>query len=165
LWTCGNLQPDVTIEADPRLKLEQITENPTGLRRFVLGIDTQDRRHVVGRLGPGGPVIASATVHGFRLYSAYETGVRVVEDYEDGSQLVEMAVVLSPVVPQVTVRLEIQVGGVLFDDGTTIKELTATDFNELGEHRIRFIRPASAKTSVCHTTTVYQSGVFLGIHP
>lgn len=165
LWTCGNLQPNVIVEADPRLKLEEIGEALAGPRRFVLGIGTQDRRQVVARLGTNGPVVDSATVQGFRLYSAFETGVRVIEDYEDGSQLVEMCVVLSPVLPQVTVRLEIQVGGVLFDDGTTIKELTATDFNELGEHRVRFIRPASAKTSVCHTTTVYQSGVFLGIHP
>jgi hypothetical protein len=165
LWTCANLQPDVIVEADPRLKLEQISEAPTGLRRFVLGTDTQDRRQVVARLGEGGPVVDSASIDGFRLYSAFETGVRVMEEYDDGSQLVEMAVVLSPVLLQVTVRLEIQVGGVLFDDGTTVKELTAMDFNELGEHRIRFIRPASARTSVCHTTTVYQSGVFLGIHP
>jgi len=55
-----------------------------------------------------------------------------------------------------TVRLDVLVGGVIFDDGTTSRTLTPADFDALGQSVVRFIRPASARTSTCYSITVLQ---------
>jgi hypothetical protein len=106
--------------------------------------------------------MANARIEGFNFFSSSEVDVRVIERLPDGSQLIEMATVLSSVPSHILVRFEIFVGGITFDDGTIVKELTAADFNQLGEARVRFIRPASAQTSVCHRTKIYQGGVMIG---
>jgi len=86
----------------------------------------------------------------------------VVENYDDGSRLAETAVLLSPLLPQLLVRIDIVVGGITFDDGTVVKELDRSDFNPLGIARVRFIQPASARTSVCNLMRVYQDDQFVG---
>ena len=55
-------------------------------------------------------------------------------------------------------------GGVTFDDGTLVKELTAADFDELGQASVRFLRPVDVQTSVCHMTKAYQNGVLVGTY-
>jgi len=50
----------------------------------------------------------------------------------------------------------------MFDDGTMIKTLTATNFDALGQCPVRFIRPAYAHTSVCHSVTIRQGPAVLG---
>ena len=115
-------------------------------------------------MGTGGPVLANLRVDGFRLFAVSETYVETVQRFADGSTLVESGLVLSPLLPQVTVRLEIVVGGVTFDDGTLVKVLGAADFNELGQASVRFLRPADVQTSVCHTIKAYQKGVLVGVH-
>ena len=147
-----------------RLNLEELPRPEGGAREFSIGTHVREKQHVVARLGTGGPVLGNVAVQGFRLYSAAETYVRVLETYDDGSQLVEMGLVLSPVPAGITIRLDVQVGGVVFDDGTISKELRPPDFDALGQARIRFVRPATAKTSVCHTTRVFQGRVLLGVH-
>ena len=95
---------------------------------------------------------------------AADTYVDAIHTFPDGSTLIESGLVLSPVLPQVTVRLEIVVGGVTFDDGTLVKELTAADFNELGQASVRFLRPVDVQTSVCHMIKAYQNGVLVGVY-
>ena len=163
-WRVTQLPPEVVVDADPRLKLEELPRPEAGAREFNIGTDVREEQYVVARLGVGGPVVGNVAVQGFRLYSAAETYVRVLETYDDGSQLVEMGLVLSPVPTGITIRLDMQVGGVVFDDGTISKELRPPDFNALGESRIKFVRPSTAKTSVCHTTRVFQGRVLLGVH-
>jgi hypothetical protein len=51
---------------------------------------------------------------------------------------------------------------VIFDDGTMIKTLSATDFDALGQCPVRFIRPAAAQTSVCHSIRAYQGNYQIG---
>jgi hypothetical protein len=58
--------------------------------------------------------------------------------------------------------MDVIVSGVIFDDGTTTKVLTPADFDALGQAVVRFIRPASAKTSVCHSVTIWQGSASLG---
>jgi hypothetical protein len=130
-----------------------------------LSIDAQEPRAILARLGANGPVLSRAMAGGFRLHSGSETTVRVVQEYEDGSKLVEMRLVLSPLLPPVAVRLDIKVGGIVFDDGSLSRVLTQQDFEPLGEAKVLFVMPASAKTSVCHTTKAFQGSVLLGIYP
>ena len=109
-------------------------------------------------------MLTNSAFEGFRFFSSWQTDVEVLSTFEDGSRLVAMGLVLSPVLSQVAVRVNIVVGGITFDDGTLIKTLTSADFNALGESQVRFILPASATTSVCHETRVYQGPVLLGVH-
>jgi hypothetical protein len=83
-------------------------------------------------------------------------------DPSHSSRLVEQMIVESPVLPEVQVRLEVIAGGVTFDDGTTVKILTAADFNELGEAIVRFVQSSANAGAVCHRLLAYQEGVFLG---
>jgi hypothetical protein len=162
LWHCPWLPPEAVVDHDPRLKLEPIANSTSDGRQYRLTIDAPEPRYVVARLGTNGPILANARADGLRLFSSSEVEVRVAKVYSDGSQLVEMGNVLSPVVPGVVLRFEIFVGGILFDDGTAVKEITSADFDELGRYSVRFVRPASAQTSVCHTVEVFQDGVLIG---
>jgi len=163
-WDCPDLPPDALVEYDSRLQLEESANSAPVPRKFSATIDNGEPRGIVARIGSGGPIVASTQAAGFRLFTGSEANIRIVEKYDDGSQLVEMGLVMSPVLPDVTVRLEVIVGGVVFDDGTILKELSAADFDELGQAKVRFIRPATSKTSVCHTTSAWQNGVLIGIH-
>ncbi|HPF99288.1 MAG TPA: hypothetical protein PLE77_04420 [Kiritimatiellia bacterium] len=161
-WECPSLPANAVVEHDPRMAFEETDASTNGFRRFMMSVDAVEPRYVIARLSPVGPIMASTRIDGFRVRSTRETYVKVVERYENDDQLVETLVVLSPIIRDLSIKLQIIVGGITFDDGLTVKELTPADFNELGECRVRFIRPASASSSVCHTLRVYQNGVLLG---
>jgi len=162
VWDCRNLPAVAVIEADSRLKCQFVNTLTNGGRQFALTTDAAELRYVIARLGSNGPILANCAVQGFRLFSANETEFGVLQTYPDGSQLIEMGLVLGPVLPDIIVRITIFVGGVTFDDGTVIKNLTQADFNALGETHVRFLRPGSARTSACHVTRAYQSNAWVG---
>jgi hypothetical protein len=107
-------------------------------------------------------VLDAVQVQGFDVWSGNQAYTKIVQVYPDGSQLVEMLVVASPVETNVTLELQPIVSGVMFDDGTTDKILTSTNFDALGQCPVRFIRPASATTSVCNSIKAYQGNYQLG---
>ena len=63
----------------------------------------------------------------------------------------------------VELKLRIFVAGVLFDDGTVEKSLTAADFDEIGCAKVYFIYPPETKTSICHNLSAYQDGEYMGL--
>ncbi len=148
-------------EADPRLQFENLGEQ--GSPRLRFRSEDNDPRTIVSRLGENGPVLDSVGVEGIRLLSSWETNVRVLGALPDGSRLVEMTTILSPLPEDIEVHLRIFVGGVVFDDGTIERVLTPEDFDELGQTTVRFIMPAWAITSSCHRTYVYQNGELVGV--
>lgn len=164
-WDCTNLPPAVVLDGDPRLKMARFPLPAAlgeGARQISLINDEAEPRVVAARLGRNGPILASAVVEGFRLAGSGETYLRQLGTYPDGSELIEAAFIQSPVLPEVTVELRVLVSGVTFDDGTVTRVLTAKDFDSLGISRVRFVRAAGVKTSVCHATKVYQDGVLIG---
>ena len=161
-WESPAWPPEVTLEWDRRLAMSEIEDSTNGVRKYKMTIDAPEQRHMVTRLGRDGPIIDNVAVNGLRIFSTVETYVRVIETYEDGSELIETGIVMSPVVNGVTVRLEIIVGGITFDDGTVLKELTSEDFDELGQAAVRFVRGAGVNTSVCHLLRAYQGSVLIG---
>lgn len=175
-WDCTNLPPEAVIDADPRLKIDLVSDTerqsqkpvrpPLGAngRQYSVTTDAAEPRYVLGRLGLNGPVLASAVTEGFRLFSGNDTYLRFVHVYPDKSQLVEEAFILSPVPRNSNLRVQINliVSGVTFEDGTLTKILTPPDFDPLGICRVRYVRAAGVKTSVCHTTKVYQDGELIG---
>jgi hypothetical protein len=160
-WDITTLPASVVLDADTRLFFEQGQATSTNLEQTTLITDQNKPRRIVSRLGSGGPILDSAKVMGFQIWSAGTTGAKVIQVYSDGSQLVETREVLSPVLPDLTVRLDVLVGGVTFDDGTTSKTLAPSDFDGTGQCLIHFIRPASARTSTCYSISVFQNGTLI----
>ena len=152
---------EVVLEPDARLKLTPNAASTEDRPRFVLVADEAEPRYIVARLGQGGPILDAVRVDGFRLSSGTDTDFEIIDRYDDGTDLIEMGLVLSPVLPEVAVEIKLIVGGVVFEDGNGLKRWTAADFNPLGEAVVRFLRPALAKTSVCHTITAWQGPVRL----
>ena len=162
LWDLTNLPPEVVFESDTRLMLEEIaTLGENGQRLGLIAEDNQPR-YILSRLGNGGPILSSAKVTGMELASSAETYLQVVDTYPDGTRLVETVVVVDQLPPGVVIQLDIFVGGVTFEDGTTTLLLTAADFDKLGQCKVRFLWPAGTRTSVCHTVTIYQGDAIVG---
>src|ERR1043166_1834754 len=105
-WDC--LVPaGLSLNADPHTRVELFTGGTAGASQYGMTLEDAEDRYLVARVGTNGPIVDATAVNGFNLYSAFETGVRPVAIYEDGSELIEMGLVLSPMRAQVAVRLEI----------------------------------------------------------
>ncbi len=163
MWECPQIPQEAVVEHDARIKWEDLGVSTNGARQFRVTADQPEDRYLVARLGETGPVLTNAAAKGFSVRSTVETYVRVVDTYTNGDQVIETLVVLHPVISDVTVRLEMIVGGVTFDDGSVVKELTLADFDELGQCPVRFIRPAAAQTSICHVLKVFENEAFIGM--
>ncbi len=155
---CPDLPPEVVVESDPGVQWSLVSPITYWGNRFFLTINSREPHYLVARLGSAGPILTNAPVDGFEIYSSTDTYVTIVQLYADGSQLVEMLVLQSPLVPSVLTHLEIFVAGVTFDDGTISKVLGASDFDALGQCPVRFIRPKDCTTSVCHYLRATQIG-------
>jgi PA14 domain/Bacterial TSP3 repeat len=151
-----NLAPEAVLQADSRLTCYVSGTNANGGVQLTLGIDANEPRTILARLGSNGPVLDSTQVQGFDVWSGDQAYTKVIQVFPDGSQLVEMLVISSPVETNVVFVLQPIVSGVMFDDGTTLKTLASTNFDALDQCPVRFIRPASATTSVCNSIQVFQ---------
>ncbi len=160
-WDLASIPPQAVLSADTRLFFEPLARLANHGERFGLVSDQNVPRYILARLGTNGPVLDEAAATGFQLWSASRTGARVIQVYPDGSQLVETREILSPVLPDLTVRLDVIVGGVTFDDGTTSKTLAPADFDALGQCVVHLIRPASATTSTCYSISVFQGSTLI----
>jgi hypothetical protein len=158
----SGLAPEAVLQADSRLACAIAGTNAQGETQLTLGVDKNEARSVIARLGANGPVLDSTQVQGFDLWSGNQTYAKILQVYPDNSQLVEILLVSSPLATNVTFVLEPIVSGVMFEDGTIIKTLTSTNFDVLGQCPVRFIRPARAATSVCHSIKAYQGNYQLG---
>ncbi len=154
-----SLPPGSSLETDDRLSLGQLLPGET---QTSLVIDQSEPRYFLYRLGNHGPVLDSGVAQGFDFWSGRETYLRSLKTFPDGSQLVEMLLILNPVLPDVTVQLDVLIGGVVFDDGTTTRRLTRADFDALGQCTVRFIHPPTFKASVCHSIKLLQGDTVIG---
>ncbi|MGA3284475.1 MAG: hypothetical protein ABSD57_08460 [Verrucomicrobiota bacterium] len=162
VWNCPNLPPEAVLEFDPGVRVSDVQPLSPAGRQLCLGVDMNESYYLVARLGTNGPILANARADGFQIYSSSQTYVKTIQVYPDGSQLVEMLVVESPLVPSVQINLRIFAAGVTFDDGTITKDLSALDFDALDQCPVRFIRPKGCLTSVCHTLSASQNGIPIG---
>lgn len=152
--SCPQLSPRNVLEHDAELQLgaEIVGSGVT------LSLMTHADRDLglVSRIDDGGAI--SDAVQVTPMWADNGTYYRVADTYPDGSQLVEVSLLLGAVPEGTTVALSIFVSGVTFEDGTRTKTLTSADFDENGHCTIRFIRARGVKTSVCHSTRIYQDG-------
>jgi len=161
-WDCPGIGEEIAIEPHPEIRIADKGPLAGGGRIYGLSSTSPGARYVLARLGDNGPVLAREAVRGVDLSSSSETYVKVMETYSDGSKLLEMGVVTSPIESDVDIQLDIFAAGVTFDDGTIFKVLTASDFDALGETSVRFIKAAGVQASVCHWFRAYQGQDFLG---
>lgn len=158
----SSLAPEAGLQADSRMTCVIAGTNANGGVRLNLGVFDNESRSIIARLGTNGPVLDATTVSGFDIWSGNQAYTKCLQTYSDGSQLIEMLVISSPVETNVTLVLEPIVSGVIFDDGTTLRTLTATNFDALGQCPVRFIRPATTHTSVCNSIRAYQGNYQIG---
>ena len=162
-WDTPTLPEGVVLEFDERSQGTEV-EGAGGVdtQHWMLLTDSIQPRYIASRIGFDGPILESQQVRGQRAASTTATEHRLVEQYEDGTGLYEVAVVLTDVYPETQVHLDIFVAGVMFEDGTNYKVLTADDFNEKGLAYVRFLRPGTVQTSFCHRTYIYDGPTLIG---
>jgi hypothetical protein len=152
--------PDgVLLDMDQRVDVGQLL---SGEQVTSLIIDQSEPRYFVSRLGPNGPILSSGKVQGFDFWTGKNTVLRRINQFEDGSELVEMMQILHPIPSDLAVQIDVFVGGVVFDDGTASRTITYSDFDALGQNFVRFIRPPTFKPAVCHSITLWQAGAVVG---
>ena len=151
---CPELSPRNVLEHDAELQLGAEVVG-SGVTLSLLTHADRDLG-LVSRIDECGAI--SDAVQVTPMWADNGTYYRVADTYPDGSQLVEVSLLLGAVPEGTTVALSIFVSGVTFEDGTRTKTLTAADFDENGHCTIRFIRARGVKTSVCHSTRIYQDG-------
>ena len=160
-WDNTNLAAAVVVQADPALLLDEVASPTNSLRRFALRTTEPESRWIVARLGTNGPVIANTACRGFQNWSTSDTYVRQIATAPNGTRTIEMLVVQSPVLADLTIHLEIFFGGGTFENGTTVMDLAPADFDELGQCKVRVINHPQ-NTSICHTLEAYQGSAYIG---
>jgi len=162
VWECANIPDEASVEYDEDLDVEAVPRSGGGYNYYLTVTEAMEY-YMVARLWEDGPILDNALIRGIEFEnSAQDAMEEILETYEDGSCMVEIVIRLSYVPSDLTIDLNIFVGGVTFDDGTTFRTVTAADFNELGEYRYRMIKASDALYSVCHTTSIYQDGTYIG---
>jgi hypothetical protein len=167
-WDCTNLPPGVVVDSDPLLEFSEVSAAdrqqwltnapPLGTNERVFRVQTRSTapKHVLARLGTNGPILADTTILGFRLFAPPISSFRVVANQDDGSQIIEATFIQSPIVAGVSVNLQVAKAGLTFDDGTLMRTLTQTNFDELGICRVNLIRAAGVQGSACMVLNVHR---------
>ena len=158
-WTVSGLPTGAVLTADARLQATDVVSNGTHI--LSLTIDTMPQRAIAARVSTNGPILDVTMATAFWLYNELQTYDQVIATYPDGSQLVETMLILSPVTKNLSVQVNLVVGGSLFEDGTTIKILTAKDFDALGQVKLRFVMAPGTHTAHCNSIQVFQGTTFV----
>jgi len=157
-WELTGMGGDVQIEWDSRVVQYGLAQpdEAADITRYRFQASAPFDLQILFRLGEGGPVLGAIPMRRLTLRSGSETGVNIAEESE-GVYLVRMPVVLSAVFADVTVRYSIFVGGVTYGDGSGPDlDLTSTDFSDLGEGVVEFLKLATVNNSVCHRASIWQ---------
>ena len=153
--SCPDLDARTLLEHDVSLRVSSET-NASGCVSLTLSTSADRDLGLVSRLAGGGAVCDAVQVT--PVWADNGTYYHVVQTYPDGSQLVEVSLLLGAVPPGTGVELKIFVSGVTFEDGTRTKTLQPDDFDDNGHVSVRFVKARGVTTSVCHRTYIYQDG-------
>ncbi|MBU0678861.1 MAG: hypothetical protein KJ626_12180 [Verrucomicrobia bacterium] len=161
-WSCSNLSDEVVIGSDPRCRVVESENEISEGRQFELDVPENQTYYMLARLGENGPVMANVALRGFHILAESQTYLRFEDTLEDGTEVIGMLVVASPLLPDLDFNLEIFVSGVFLDDGTLVREFSAHQFDEVGEYVVHFLRNPDTLTSVCHRLEAIQNLTILG---
>ncbi|OGV70309.1 MAG: hypothetical protein A3K19_09315 [Lentisphaerae bacterium RIFOXYB12_FULL_65_16] len=160
-WTWEGLPEAAVLDFDNILLAETDFAADSRTIRLLRNEVFEDVR-VVARVSEGGPILATVPTAGFWLRGTVEGRVVLLQTYEDGSHLIMDRLFAQQLPASVRVVARVSAAGVVFDDGTLEKTLTAADFGDLGERTISFVQPGPDMIAVCHSVTVYQGDALVG---
>ena len=154
-WDCADLpEDDVVIESDPKLTVSSSELGGGGLR-FLIDMETDVSRYMIARLGEEGPILDNARVDGVIMRLGGKYDVDTVDVLPDGTDVLEYRIWLTTVPSDISIQVNIFSGGLVFDDGTTSRTFTASDFNDEGELRFRHFHDPEAG-GMCFSIVVKQ---------
>ena len=152
---CPGLDPANVLEHDAGLSVSAEAASSGGVTLSVYASEDRDYG-LVSRIDEDGSI--SDAVQATPVWFDNGAYCRVLQTYPDGSQLIEVSLLLGAMPEGMTVSLQIFVSGVTFEDGSSVKTLTADDFDENGMCSVRFVKALGVTTSVCHRTYLRQDG-------
>lgn len=162
-WDNPLIFDNVLLEVDHGVLLAKQSDLPAGGIRFVITTANVADSYIIARLGENGPVFGHATVRSVRVATISDTAIELVQVYPDGSQLISVPVVVNNLTDHTRVEVEIFIQGVTFEDGTIVKTLTKTHFDQYGRAFLKFIYPPGLDGSICHRVHVYEGKTYLGM--
>lgn len=162
IYDVPSVLSNVVLESDLTLICVQTATLPDDGIRLSLLAGEPKQQFITSRLDEHGPILDSTHAESFQLYSSGQVYMKITETYSDGTQAIDMGLVMSPVVPAAKIQLRILRGGVVFEDGTIFKEINATDLDGMGFTNVRFLRSQDMQGSVCHELKVFQDNVLIG---
>lgn len=144
-WLIPDLPLETVVETDPTITL--IQNNSTNFT--ILPSEVNGEHIAVARLYEGGPVLDTMDLQVFWLISNADGRMSVIEHYED-SELWEAILVGRNLPDDFSVLVDVFAGGVVLDDYTVERWLTAEDFDEIGEYSLRLFHPNDRAGSTCY---------------
>lgn len=112
--------------------------------------------------GANGPLVASQVVDEFQVTAASTSGMRLVEQFSDGSLLLEATYRMAPKVPGLSITLATIVSGATLDDSTRTRTFSSDSLTSEGEDGVyvyRLILDPSVGAYSCHSFEISQRGV------
>jgi len=112
--------------------------------------------------GVNGPLLKTLTLDDFVASSTAATSMKFIEQYADGTKVVEATLSMRPVVPNLTFSMHAFVSGITFMDSTANTVISTNDFvesNGVGRYTYRMLVAPGTTAAVCHTITITQNSV------
>ncbi|MEO0511220.1 MAG: hypothetical protein AAF065_15325, partial [Verrucomicrobiota bacterium] len=155
------LSAQAVVSVDRAVAIAETTQS-SAPRSFELITTASEPVFLAARIDENGPVLGHIELKPYRLANNNETRVEATEYYDDGAALVEVDFVLTDIPDDIEVLVRIFIAGIVFEDGSIEKVLTAGDFDEVGRATLKFIMPFEARSAVCHRIYIYQGGELVG---
>ena len=151
-WDCPNIPEEAVVEQDVALEAARYPLEGGGTR-FLLRSSAGAEQYMIARLFSGGPIGDHARIN--TITKAYSEFYRTIEEFADGSNLIEMTLAFENIPDDFILVLEIFAGGITFLDGTVEKTFTKADFNEQGVLKVLMVQ-AAGKENNCHRVKIFQ---------
>ncbi len=162
-WVPEVLDDAAVISSDLNLIINETTQANDDQREFDLFLSGIQPARIISRLGEDGPILDVATIKPLRDQSRLEIYSQTLEEFADGSIMVENRLTFSGELPDdFNLTIEIVKAGITFLDGTLERTVTAADF-EGGVYTYRMIRAEGVDGGNCHRVTYYQGDDLLGL--
>ncbi|MEM9445749.1 MAG: PA14 domain-containing protein [Verrucomicrobiota bacterium] len=143
-WNLENLPNEFSIEVDKSVISDQISE-----RVIALETKSPESKLAAIRLKATGEAVGLININSANIRSSEKTGFYQIGTQDDGKEIWSMPVVLTGDLNEAYVQCNIFIGGVTYDDGTTKKDLTLSDFDEFGRAFLKFVKDPKAHSN-CH---------------
>jgi hypothetical protein len=155
-WALPGVKFDLPLEFDARLHTSEIGPYLGGHKLKVAAF-TDKPVQLVARTAAASTVAAVGTVDPYLIGDPYDTGyVEILETLPDGVIRGRISVVADRLPPGGYLQIQVWAGGAQFANGTTLKNVTAADFDENGVAYVDLYYPSeSAISSFCAYYRLY----------